>query len=68
MPSWALIPVGCPTGLQSALLMPSALPKAVETKEERVNLVYGAKADLVSGWNARLVPGQPADITLKVTP
>jgi HlyD family secretion protein len=46
---------------------PEYTPKAVETKEERVNLVYGAKADLVSGWNARLVPGQPADITVRVS-
>ena len=37
-------------------------PKAVETKAERINLVYGAKVDLQEGWAARLVPGQPADI------
>jgi HlyD family secretion protein len=37
-------------------------PKAVETREERVNLVYGAKVDLALGWNAPLVPGQPAEI------
>lgn len=37
-------------------------PKAVETREERVNLVYGAKVDLALGWNAALVPGQPAEI------
>ena len=42
-------------------------PKAVETKDERVNLVYGAKVDLAEGWNARLVPGQPADITVTIT-
>jgi HlyD family secretion protein len=41
-------------------------PKAVETKDERVNLVYGAKVDLVEGWNAPLVPGQPADITVTI--
>ncbi len=41
-------------------------PKAVETREERVNLVYAAKADLVRGWKEPLVPGQPAEIT--VTP
>jgi HlyD family secretion protein len=46
---------------------PEYTPKAVETKEERVNLVYGAKADLVSGWNVHLVPGQPADITVRVS-
>jgi multidrug resistance efflux pump len=40
-------------------------PKTVETKEERVNLVYAAKADLDGGWNEPLVPGQPADVTVK---
>lgn len=40
-------------------------PKAVETKAERVNLVYAAKADLDRGWNEPLVPGQPAEITVK---
>ena len=41
-------------------------PKAVETREERVNLVYGAKVDLADGWNAALVPGQPAEIRVRV--
>ncbi len=45
---------------------PEYTPKAVETREERVNLVYGAKADLTAGWQANLVPGQPADITVRV--
>lgn len=40
-------------------------PKAVETKSERVNLVYGAKADLDRGWNEPLVPGQPAEIAVQ---
>jgi HlyD family secretion protein len=40
-------------------------PKAVETKSERVNLVYAAKADLDRGWNEPLVPGQPAEVTVK---
>jgi HlyD family secretion protein len=40
-------------------------PKAVETKSERVNLVYGAKADLDRGWNEPLVPGQPAEVTVR---
>jgi HlyD family secretion protein len=42
-------------------------PKAVETKAERVNLVYAAKADLEGGWNAPLVPGQPAEIDVRIT-
>jgi len=37
-------------------------PKAVETKSERVNLVYAAKADLDRGWTEPLVPGQPAEV------
>lgn len=39
-------------------------PKAVETKSERVNLVYGAKADLDRGWKEPLVPGQPAEVVV----
>ena len=41
-------------------------PKAVETREERVNLVYGAKVDLAQGWEAALVPGQPAEVRVNV--
>jgi HlyD family secretion protein len=37
-------------------------PKPVETRAERVNLVYAAHADLDEGWDAPLVPGQPADV------
>jgi HlyD family secretion protein len=37
-------------------------PKAVETRKERVNLVYAAKVDLDAGWEAPLVPGQPAEV------
>jgi HlyD family secretion protein len=37
-------------------------PKAVETRAERVNLVYAAKVDLDAGWKAPLVPGQPAEV------
>jgi len=40
-------------------------PKAVETKQERVNLVYAAKADLDRGWGEPLVPGQPAEVTVR---
>jgi HlyD family secretion protein len=40
-------------------------PKAVETRAERVNLVYAAKADLDKGWSEPLVPGQPAEVTVK---
>jgi HlyD family secretion protein len=41
-------------------------PKAVETREERVNLVYGAKVDLDAGWEAPLVPGQPAEVVVEI--
>ena len=41
-------------------------PKAVETRAERVNLVYAAKADLDDGWNAPLVPGQPAEVVVEM--
>jgi HlyD family secretion protein len=41
-------------------------PKAVETRNERINLVYGAKADLDAGWKEPLVPGQPAEVTVRV--
>jgi HlyD family secretion protein len=37
-------------------------PKPVETRRERVNLVYAAKVDLDGGWSEPLVPGQPADV------
>jgi len=47
---------------------PEYTPKTVETKAERINLVYGAKADLIAGWAARLVPGQPADIQVRIEP
>ena len=43
-------------------------PKPVETRNERVNLVYAAKVDLTLGWNAPLVPGQPADVHVTVEP
>jgi HlyD family secretion protein len=39
-------------------------PKAVETRAERVNLVYAAKVDLDGGWKVPLVPGQPAEVVV----
>jgi HlyD family secretion protein len=41
-------------------------PKPVDTSRERVNMVYAAKVDLDAGWNAPLVPGQPADVRVRV--
>jgi HlyD family secretion protein len=43
-------------------------PKQVETRTERVNLVYAAKVDLEGGWDAPLVPGQPAEVRIRTTP
>ena len=43
-------------------------PKAVETRAERVNLVYAAKAELDRGWAEPLVPGQPAEVIVRSTP
>jgi len=40
-------------------------PKQVETRSERVNLVYAAKIDLVGGWNEPLDLGQPAEVLIK---
>jgi HlyD family secretion protein len=41
-------------------------PKQVETRSERVNLVFAAKADLDRGWREPLVPGQPAQLVVRV--
>ena len=43
-------------------------PKPVETRRERVNLVYAAKVDLDGGWKEPLVPGQPAEVTVGAAP
>ncbi len=40
-------------------------PKAVETRLERVNLVYAAKVDLTQAWKEPLVPGQPAEVHVR---
>jgi HlyD family secretion protein len=45
---------------------PEFTPKAVETRGERVNLVYAAKVDLAGGWDAPLVPGQPAEVHVSI--
>ena len=41
-------------------------PKQVETRNERINLVYGAKVDLDAGWKEPLVPGQPAEVVVQI--
>jgi HlyD family secretion protein len=41
-------------------------PKPVETRAERINLVYAAKVDLDAGWKEPLVPGQPAEVIVRL--
>ena len=55
-------------GVVSGLVMARTrtwVEEPVETKSERVNLVYAAKVDLDGGWNVPLVPGQPAEVTIE---
>jgi HlyD family secretion protein len=39
-------------------------PKMVESREERVNLVYPARVNLKGGWDLGLVPGVAVDVRL----
>jgi HlyD family secretion protein len=39
-------------------------PKMVETKEERVNLVYQARVNLAQGWDQGVLPGVAVDVRL----
>ncbi|WP_306591958.1 HlyD family secretion protein [Geothrix sp. 21YS21S-4] len=39
-------------------------PKMVESREERVNLVYPARVNLPGGWDKGLVPGAAVDVRL----
>ena len=39
-------------------------PKMVESREERVNLVYPARVNLKGGWDKGLVPGVAVDVRL----
>lgn len=43
-------------------------PKMVETKEERVNLVYPARVHLKDGFDKGLVPGLSVDVRVKAQP
>jgi HlyD family secretion protein len=47
---------------------PEFTPKMVETREERVNLVYPARIHIKDGFNRGLVPGVAVDVRLKVQP
>lgn len=39
-------------------------PKMVESREERVNLVYPARVNLPRGWDKGLIPGAAVDVRL----
>jgi HlyD family secretion protein len=43
-------------------------PKMVESREERVNLVYPARVTLKNGWDLGLVPGVAVDVRLGAGP
>jgi HlyD family secretion protein len=47
---------------------PEFTPKMVETREERVNLVYPARIHIKDGFDKGLVPGLAVDVRLKVQP
>lgn len=43
---------------------PEYTPKMVETREERVNLVYPARVNIAQGWDQGLLPGVSVDLRL----
>ena len=43
---------------------PEYTPKMVETREERVNLVYPARVNIAKGWDQGLLPGVSVDVRL----
>ena len=43
---------------------PEYTPKMVETREERVNLVYPARVNIAQGWDQGLLPGVSVDVRL----
>ena len=43
-------------------------PKMVESREERVNLVYPARVNIPQGWDKGLVPGAAVDVRLGTSP
>ena len=45
---------------------PEYTPKMVETREERVNLVYPARVNIANGFALGLLPGLAVDVKLKV--
>ncbi len=57
-----------PATLDEVSSEPEFTPKMVETREERVNLVYPARVHLKEGFDKGLVPGLSVDVRLKVAP
>ncbi|MBI3132189.1 MAG: HlyD family efflux transporter periplasmic adaptor subunit [Acidobacteria bacterium] len=47
---------------------PEYTPKMVETREERVNLVYPARVNIAQGWDKGLLPGVSVDVRLGSVP
>ncbi len=47
---------------------PEYTPKMVETREERVNLVYPARVNIPKGFDLGLLPGLAVDVKLSATP
>lgn len=53
-----------PATLDEVASEPEYTPKMVETKEERVNLVYPARVNIPKGWDQGLLPGMAVDVRL----
>lgn len=53
-----------PATLDEVASEPEYTPKMVETKEERVNLVYPARVNIARGWDQGLLPGMAVDVRL----
>lgn len=54
--------------LDEVSIDPEYTPKMVETREERVNLVYPARVNLAHGFDQGLLPGLAVDVKLKAAP
>ncbi|HJU84547.1 MAG TPA: HlyD family efflux transporter periplasmic adaptor subunit [Holophagaceae bacterium] len=54
--------------LDEVAIDPEYTPKMVETREERVNLVYPARVHLARGWDKGLLPGVAVDVRLGAPP
>ncbi|HEX9082629.1 MAG TPA: HlyD family efflux transporter periplasmic adaptor subunit [Holophagaceae bacterium] len=68
MPVSVTVPERAMTPIQATLDEVSSdaefTPKMVESREERVNLVYAARVNLPEGWDQGLFPGVAVDVRL----